>query len=152
MKKIFGIKKNKKYVCYLNNCVVSAYFGNNEVSLTYFNKNKKRRIETSTFVIGEEILHLIYFDYIRKIFNKNFSFDEIYDLGNDEYSGWHLTELMPEYLLVQNLSFKKFGWNKMDREKEGYSWISRIREKTDKFYNKKDFKNFILEIHKPLNI
>jgi len=155
MKNIFSIKKDKKYICYLNNCVVSAYFENNEVSLTYFEKfkkDKKKMVEYSTFAIGEEILHLIYFDYIRKLFNKNFSFEEVYDWGNDEYSGWHLVELMPEYLLVHNPVFKKFGWNKIDREKEGYFWISRIRKKTDKNYNKKDFEKFILEIHKPLNI
>ena len=155
MKNIFEIKKYKKYICYLNNCVVSAYFKNNEISLTYsekFKKNKEKLIEESTFIIGEEILHLIYFDYIGKLFNKNFSFDEIYDLGNDEYSGWHLVELMPEYLLVQNPLFKKFGWNKINREKKGYFWISKIRKKIDRFYDKKDFKKFIIKIHESFNL
>lgn len=155
MENIFEIKENKKYICYLNNCVVSAYFGDNEISLTYFEKfkeNKKKILQDSTFVIGEEILHLIYFDYLRKIFNKNLSFEEVYGWGSDEYSGWHLVELMPEYLLVENPSFKKFGWNKINREKEGYFWIPKIRKKTDKIYNKKNFKKFIFEIHKPLKI
>lgn len=157
MKKFFEFENNRKFYCYINNCVVSSYFDENEISLIYFkefnkdlNKNEKGGLLVeATFTIAEEILHLLYFDYIRKIFNKNFTFEEIYDLGNDNYSGWHLVELIPEYLLVGNPSFKKFGWNKIDRQKQGYFWISKIRKKTDLIFRKNNFRDFIKKIYEP---
>lgn len=157
MKKFFGFGDDKEFYCYINNCIVSSYFGRNEVSLIYFKefdnkieeeKKKKLMIE-ATSTIAEEILHLLYFDYLRKIFRKNFTFDEVYDMGNENYSGWHLVELMPEYLLTHNPAFKKFGWDKIEREKQGYFWIPKIRKKIDPIYKEKSFKNFIIEIHKP---
>lgn len=157
MKRFFEFKKDKEFYCYINNCVTNSYFGVNEISLVYlkeFNgdldkKKKEELLAEATFSIAEEILHLLYFDYIRKLFDKNFTFEEIYDLGDDNYSGWHLTELIPEYLLAHNPTFEKFGWNKVDREKQGYFWITKLRKKTDPIYQEKSFKDFIIQIHKP---
>lgn len=157
MKRFFGFEDDKEFYCYTNNCVVSSYFDKKEVSLIYFeefnkelNDNKKKKLlSEATFTVAEEILHLLYFDYIRRIFGREFSFDEIYDMGDDNYSGWHLAELMPEYLLVQNPLFEKFGWNKINREEQGYFWINEIRKKTDPIFKNKNFKDFIVEIHKP---
>lgn len=157
MNKFFELGCERDFYCYVNNCVVSSYFGNNEISLIYFreiNKNvdkekKKELVEEATSIIAEEILHLLYFDYIRSVFNKNFTFDEIFDLGDDNYSGWHLTEIIPEYLLFNNPVFEKFGWNKINREKQGYFWIPKIKKKLDPLWQKrKSFKDFLIKAHK----
>lgn len=145
MKKFFEFKEEKGFYCYINNCVVSAYFGENEISLPYFKElgrelkedEEEILLSEATFTIAEEILHLLYFDYIRKVFDKAFTFDEVYDMGDDDYSGWHLVELMPEYLLVHNPVFNKFGWNRINREKQGYFWITNLRKKTDPLFKKK---------------
>ncbi len=160
MKKFFEFKEDKIFYCYINNCVVGSYFGENEISLPYFQefekeleKNREKNLfSEATFIIAEEILHLLYFDYIRKLFGRNFSFEEIYDMGNDDYSGWHLAELMPEYLLVHNPVFKEFGWNKINREEQGYFWIIDLRKKIDPLFKEKSFKDFIIEIHKPFSL
>jgi len=160
MKKFFKFKRDKTFFCYINNCIVGAYFGENEVSLPYFKEFEKELGEDeernllaeATFTIAEEILHLLYFDYIRKVFGKAFTFEEIYDMGDDKYSGWHLVELIPEYLLVHNLVFEKFGWDKINREEQRYFWITELREKIDPIFKEKSFKDFIIEIHKPFSL
>lgn len=157
IQKNIPISLEKEYICYINNCVVSSYFNNNEISLTYFEEfsrllkkeEKKKLLSEISFIIAEEVLHLIYFKYWKKIFNLNLTYDKIFDIGTDDYSAWHIAEIIPEFLLVQNSHFKKFGWGGIDRSKRGYFWIPKIKEKLGPLWkSKKNFKDFLIKAHR----
>jgi len=159
LEKNIPIDFEKEYICYVNNCVVSSYFNNNEISLIYFEEfskllkreEKQKLLSEISFIIAEEILHLIYFKYWRKIFGLNINYNEIFDIGSDDYSAWHIAEILPEFLLVENPIFTKFGWGKINRAKKGYFWIPKIKEKLDPLWrNKKNFKDFLIKAHKEI--
>ncbi len=150
IKKIMPLKLKKKYICYISNSVINAYYKDNEISLKYqsFSKLNIEKVMTYvTSIVAEEILHLIYFKYWNKIFDLNYSPMKVFDLGTDEYSGWHISEIVPEFILVDNLAFKKYGWDKINRTAV-YFWIPKLKKKLKSLWVKGNFKNFLIESHK----
>ena len=135
----------KKYICYITNKVVGAYFNDREITIDY---KEEMSVEKSSFILAEEILHLIYWQCWKRIYKRNISnIDEIFSIKGKKWSCWHIAEIIPEYLLVNNPSFEKFGWDKRKRYL-GYTWIPEIRKILDSLWdNKKDFKDFIIKAH-----
>ncbi len=129
--------------------VVGAYFGNTEITINY---TKDMHVETGSFILAEEILHLVYWQVWKDIYKKNISnIDEIFSIGKGKWSCWHIAEIIPEYLLVENSIFKKFGWKKQKRYLY-YTWIPELRKILNPIWeNKKDFRGFIIKTHEKLN-
>lgn len=158
LKKIIPIKFRKEYTCYISRAVINAYFFKKDVSLEFYELKdkkesiKKRIIEKATSIVAEEILHLIYFDYWNKVFKKNYSYEQVYDLGTNKYSGWLISEIVPEFILIENPLFKKYGWDKVNRVESGYFWIPKHKNKLRKIWNTSNFKDFLIETHKDFKI
>lgn len=155
MENIMKEKINKKFICYITNIFPGTYFDNYLVTLPYYEHygGKKER-EMESFILAEEILHLIYYDLWKKIFNKKWNLkkiiDELWHINNRKI--WKIGEIIPEYLLVQNPKFKIYGWDKIDRVK-AYPWIKKFRKISDPLWeNKKNFRDFIIRIHEVLGI
>lgn len=136
---------SKRYTCYVSDKIVGSYFEReNEITIDF---NGKEDISKVSFFVAEEILHLVYWRFWKKIFNKNLSLEERFDIGSKKINGWLISEIIPEYLLVKNKNFEKFGWNKIDRSK-GYKWIRKLRKKIDPLWGeKKDFSEFVIKVH-----
>lgn len=146
VEKILEEKFAKKYVCYVTNAIIGAYFIKGELKNTissgtcrpYDNQALSRAIYT----IAEELLHLIYWKKWSKVFNKKYS-NKIYE--GKKWSSWHISEVVPEYVLKENKTFRKFGWHKM----KGYLFCHRLRKATDPLWkNKKNFSSFLVEAHR----
>ncbi|MEK6875215.1 MAG: hypothetical protein AABX30_00870 [Nanoarchaeota archaeon] len=61
---------------------------------------------------------------------------------------WKISEVIPEFILTDN-RFNKFGWRK-DLHKN-YPFIEKVKQKLNPYWeNKKDFKDFMIKIHKGL--
>lgn len=141
IEKTIGEKFDKTYFCYITNTVVSAYFGKNEITL---NPNKRLNLSEGSYIIAEELLHLLYWKTWKKIFGKKID-KKIYE--GKIWSAWHISEVMPEYLLLENPSFSKFNWN--PKRERCYFWIPKLRKILDPLWcNKKDFDTFLIEAHK----
>jgi|TARA_B100001971_G_scaffold207554_1_gene227891 hypothetical protein len=156
VKRIFGKKYiRRKYICYPTNKIVGAYFGKNEISIIFNSKSKKSLSpqEFSSIVLAEEIVHLIYWKLWQEIYNvKINNIDEIFDIEGPKWSCWHIAELLPEYLLIENDKFKKFNWDKDNRCK-GYPWIPKFKKILDPVWKEsKNIKEFIIKSHKKIGI
>ncbi len=148
IKKIIGNSLKETYICYITNKVVGAYFGDIEITISY---TKDMNVETGSFILAEEILHLVYWQVWKDIYKKDISnIDEIFSIGKGKWSCWHIAEIIPEYLLVENSVFKKFGWRKQKRYLY-YTWIPELRKILNPIWkNKKDFRDFITKAHEKL--
>ena len=140
----------KEYICYITNKVVGSYFNKSEITIDY---NEKMSSKKGAFILAEEIVHLIYWNLWKEIYQKDISdIDNIFSIKGDKYSCWHIAEIIPEYILVDNPSFNSFGWNKRKRYL-GYPWIIELRKILDPLWeNKKSFMDFVINAHKQLNI
>ncbi len=97
-------------------------------------------------ICSEELLHLHYWKIIKDLFKKrrNELTDKFY------MKPWQISEVIPEYVLIDNKAFKEFGWNKWDRSR-GYPWIPKIRKTLDPIWKKrKSFDEFVINAHKRL--
>lgn len=145
IEKLIGEEFDETYVCYITNAVVGSYFDKNIVVLDY---HGELNLSIDSGVIAEELLHLLYWKVWCKAFNKKDYNESIYE--GKKWSAWHISELIPQYLLVENNSFEKFGWNNMKRENV-YFWIPQLRKILDPLWkNKRNFRNFIIRAHKKL--
>lgn len=159
MKRIFGKKYlEKEYFCYPTKKVTGAYFGKNEITIIWNplkkeTKNKLNKNEFSAIVLAEEILHLIYWELWQEIYNREIkNIDEVFEIEGIKWSCWHVAEIIPEYILVQNNLFKRFNWDK-DNRSRGYPWIPELKNTLDPIWkNSKDIKEFIIKAHKKLGI
>ena len=134
-----------EYTCYVADKMVGSYFEKNNEVVLKFIKHKDESWLSS--VVAEEILHLIYWKFWKNIFDKNMTLDERFDIGNNEVNGWSISEVIPDYLLIENKIFEKLGWNNIDRS-EGYKWIEDLRKKLDPLWSeKKDFSDFVVKAH-----
>jgi len=150
MKGIIGDYFQKEYICYITDKVVGAYFNKNEITIDY---KKDISLEKGSFILAEEILHLIYWELWERIYNKNINenYEEIFSIKRDKWSCWHIAEIIPEYLLVENEAFNKLGWNRRKRYL-GYTWIPELRKILDPIWeSKKNFRDFIIKTHLKLN-
>lgn len=140
----------KKYFCYITNKIVGSYFNKNEITIDY---NEEMSVEKGAFILAEEIVHLVYWNLWNEIYKKDISnIDNIFSIKGDKYSCWHIAEIIPEYILVDNPSFKSFEWNKKKRYL-GYPWITELRKILDPLWkDKKSFRDFVINAHKQLNI
>jgi|SRR3989344_1564534 len=111
--------------------------------------NSENSIRVMVGVCAEEILHLHYWSIMKELFRINVS--EF--IRKNNMVPWKISEIMPDYFLVENADLKKFGYfDKWDRSK-GYIWIPEMRRRLDKIWNKRsDFKSFLIESHKECNI
>lgn len=92
-------------------------------------------------VCAEEILHLHYWIIFKEIFGKRFN-------SQDQ---WKISEVIPDYFLIENSAFKGFGWYKWQRN-QSYPWLAEIRKVLDPLWqNRKSFRDFLIESHKALN-
>jgi len=145
MEKVMPGCSASEYICYVTDKMVGSYFEeNNEIVIKFMGDKSEAWLSS---VIAEEILHLIYWRFWENLFDKNMGLGERFDIGNDEVNGWSISEIIPEYLLIENKVFKKFGWNNLDRSK-GYRWIRDLRKKLDSLWFKKnDFSDFVIRAH-----
>lgn len=157
MGKIFGYKYlQKEYICYPTNKITGSYFGKNEITSVVNNKyknNELNEIEFASVVIAEEILHLIYWKLWQEIYNKKITnIDEIFGLEGPEWSCWHIAEIMPEYLLINNPKFNEFRWNK-DNRSSGYTWIPKLKKILDPIWNNsRNIGDFVINAHNRVGI
>jgi len=134
-----------EYTCYVTDKMVGSYFEKNNEVVLKFIKHKDESWLSS--VVAEEILHLIYWKFWKNLFNKNMSLDERFDIGGGEVNGWSISEIIPDYLLIENKNFEQLGWDSIDRSK-GYKWITDLRKKLDPLWlKKKDFSDFVVKAH-----
>ena len=149
IKKIIGKKFQNHLIVYITNAITGAYFKDNKITLTYYKKMKRKELMSyASSTIGEEILHLIYWDIWKEVFNKNLEFEDILRIEGKRWSTWHISEIIPDYILIQNKNFRRFGWNKIDRTKT-YKWIGDFKKIADPLWEKRrNLKDFILSIHK----
>lgn len=154
MEKFMPCCSASEYICYVTDKMVSSYFeDNNEVVLDikFLIQNKDEAWLSS--VVAEEILHLIYWKFWKNLFNKNMSLDERFDIGNDKINGWSISEIIPDYLLIENKTFHQLGWNNINRwenidKSKRYKWIKDLRKKLDPLWlKKKDFSDFVFKAH-----
>lgn len=138
LEKITGFKvKHEEYIVYITEIIRGMYTYKNEVFT-----NLKEDIKRSGYIAAEEILHLHYWDIFRKTIKNIKAPWRI----NKEI--WQISEVIPEYVLTDSL-FEKFGWGKDLNRK--YPFIREVKEKLDPFWQgKKDFKDFMLKVHKNL--
>jgi len=137
---------DSEYICYVTDKMVGSYFEESREVVLNLMKGKNEAWLSS--IVAEEILHLIYWKFWSKIFNKEMTLEERFDIGNEGVNGWMISEIIPDYLLIENNVFKKFGWDKIDRSK-GYRWIRNLRKRVDPLWvEKKDFSDFIIKVHK----
>lgn len=157
MNKMFGKKYiQKEYICYPTNKITGSYFGKNEITSVINNKNKNNKlneIEFACAVIAEEILHLIYWELWEKIYKiKIENIDETFNIQGPKWSCWHIAEIIPEYILVNNPKFEEFNWNK-DNRTSGYTWIPKLKKILDPLWEEsKDIRDFIIDTHKKVGI
>lgn len=146
IEKLIGYGFNKKYVCFITDVTCGMYFDKNIVVLEYLSK-KNRKI--APYIVAEELLHHLYWDFWMKIFKWKGLFDP-WAIKKGRWRVWHVSEVIPEYLLTENPLFKKFGWNKINR-KSAYPWIAELRKISDPLWEKrKNFATFVKEIHEKL--
>jgi|TARA_Y100000310_G_scaffold223427_1_gene225271 uncharacterized protein YggL (DUF469 family) len=134
-----------EYTCYITDKMIGSYFERNSEVVMKFMENKDEAWLSS--VVAEEILHLIYWKFWRNLFDKNLTLNERFDIGNDEINGWSISEIIPDYLLIENKIFEQLSWSNIDRSK-GYVWIKDLREKLDPLWsNKESFSDFVIKAH-----
>ncbi len=144
----------QEYICYPTKKVTGAYFGKNEITVIFeYPKSKLNKFEFASVVLAEEILHLVYWELWKKIYRKKIKdIDEIFDIEGKKWSCWHVAEVLPEYILIQNKKFRKLNWHK-DNRSRGYSWIPSLKKILDPVWkNSKNVEEFIIEAHKKLEI
>lgn len=157
MENLTGRKIENKFTCYLTNSLPGLYFDDYIITIPYHNfyetESKQYRLSFASFILAEEIVHLIYYDIWRDIFDKKLSIQQITERlwPKNEWIIWKIGEVIPEYFLVENPVFRKFGWNKIDRVKS-YPWVKDFRKFSDDLWkNKRDFKDFVINLHKHCN-
>lgn len=98
-------------------------------------------LDISSFVIAEEILHIIYWKYWKDIFGKEIEHPWLIEReSKNGLSTWKISETIPEYFF----DFK----NGSGREKS-YPWIGEVKKILDPLWEKKkDFREFLIEAHK----
>ena len=145
MEKIMPDCSDSEYICYVTNKMIGSYFEKENEIVVDLVKEKDMAYHSS--IIAEEILHLIYWKFWRRLFDKDMALNERFDIGNADINGWSISEIIPDYLLIENKSFENLGWDTIDRSK-GYSWIKKIRKKLDLLWlEKKDFGDFVIKSH-----
>lgn len=145
MEKVMPRCSASEYICYVTDKMVGSYFEKNNEAVLKFVKHKDEAWLSS--VVAEEILHLIYWNFWKNLFDKNMTLDECFDIGNDRVNGWSISEVIPDYLLIENKTFEHLCWNKIDRSK-GYKWIKSLRKKLNPLWSeKKDFSDFVIRAH-----
>jgi len=154
---ITGKRVDEDFICYMTNIFPGMYFDKYLVTIPYYKKYKEisqeEVLSEVSFILAEEIFHLIYYDIWKGVFNKNWSLQEIVDRlwYKNDWILWKIGEIAPQYILIENPVFKKFGWNKINRIKS-YPWIIELKKISDPIWeNKKNFADFIVKIHKAYN-
>lgn len=139
-KKIFKIKLKKNIKCYLAASICGAYI-NSSIVL-----NATKRQPFNAYVIAEELLHLYYWKFLER--KLKWKIRDPWELKGKKWRAWHLSELLPEYILIENENFSQFGWNKINRCHD-YPWIPKLRKIADPIWKKsKELGTFLLTLHK----
>jgi len=155
MEKLFNKKTDDVFTCYLTNILPGIYFDNNMITVPYhdfYENDRKYALSFASFILAEEIVHLIYYGVWQEIFNKNMSIKQIVESWpKSGLKIWRIGEIVPEYIIVENEKFRKFGWDKINRVKS-YPWITDFRKISDGLWKKrKSFVDFVINIHKCCN-
>ncbi|PIN92711.1 hypothetical protein COU61_01300 [Candidatus Pacearchaeota archaeon CG10_big_fil_rev_8_21_14_0_10_35_13] len=138
----------ESYDAYLTNIVCGAYFDGNEVTIP---KYKSVNESLFVYVMAEELLHLAYWKFWEELCGKRKE-EFMWNSGIEGWNSWNISEAIPEYLLINNPTFKKYGWDKFKRT-NSYPWLDKIRPLLDPLWkNKKSFKEFVIKSHKVLGI
>lgn len=131
-----------EYACLLCFSVAGHYVeGTNK-----FYSSSDMRPQKIIEVAMEELLHLHYWSIVKKVLN-------IKDVStfNRETNRmpWKISEVIPDYILVENPAFKSAGLFAKTNRSKGYPWIPEIRKIIDPLWKKrKSFEDFILIAHK----
>lgn len=144
VEKITGKKFDfEEYICYLIFSVCGHYEeGSNRIYVDIILSPK-----AIAAICAEELLHLHYWKIIEDLFKIRMK--KFY--GKFDMKPWQISEVIPEYILVENPTFFKFKWNNWNR-KNSYSWITDLRKILDPIWrNRKDFNDFLIKAHKELN-
>jgi len=154
MEKSMGEKADRKFICCMTNLLPGTYFDDNLITIPYYDNYREKTDDENlsfvSFILAEEVLHLIYYNAWRKIFKNNWSLRRIIrELWfKNDMKLWKIGEIIPQYLLVENEEFKRFGWNSIDRVK-AYPWINDFRAVSDRLWkSRKNFADFVIKMHK----
>ncbi len=139
LKNLTGIEI-KNIICYITRFTIGSYFYPNKIAVNY-------KSDVGAYVIAEEIFHLYYWKICEKLFKIKLSMNP-FDIKGKKWNAWHVSEVMPEYFLINNKKLKIF--NKIDRI-ISYPWLVEIKKDIGEIKSD-NFKDFIIKVHKRLHI
>jgi len=128
--------KTPLFIGYATNLMVGNYGRTNDFVI----RLKDNNLDQAIYIILEEILHLIYWDFWKKTFNTQEENPRSVKKDTGKLlSNWEISELIPEYAFYPEKS--------SGREKS-YPWITSIRKIVDPLWkNKTNFKDFLIQLH-----
>lgn len=132
--------------CFITNAICSSHVSNNII--LGFKDVPKDTLDIPDFIlliIGEELLHVHYIDILHhmpELASKNF----------DEYKEWQVSEVLPEFILLENEDLSYLEEGPIKNRYLYYPWISEVKEKIRSFWiNRKSFKDFVLKVYSSYN-
>lgn len=139
LKNIMDVNKfEESYDALLTTLIRGSYTTENKVFVNFI-----PGIERTIFILAEEILHLVYWDLFRELFDGRLSDEKCPWTINKAI--WEISETIPDFVLTEN-SFEKFGWGK--NLNRNYQFIKSLKEKLNPFWkNRKNFQEFLIKIH-----
>jgi len=139
LKKITGFDfKYKEYIVYVSSIRRGSYSPTNEIFT-----NPKNSVRVSGYITAEELFHLHYWHIFRQLIK------DVEIPWRLSKKIWEISEVIPEFVLTDDL-FKPFGWRK-DLHRN-YPFIEKWKKRLLPIWqNKKDFKDFMIKIHKMKN-
>jgi len=133
----------KEYECIVIRAVIGHYIENSNKVYTNISFGYKPCVA----ICCEEILHLHYWQTLKKLFK----LDKSILISKYGIMPWKISEIIPEYILVNNPKLEQFGFNKWNRALS-YPWIIDMKKTADKIWRqRKNFKDFLINIHKQFN-
>jgi len=103
-------------------------------------------LNTSTEIVAEEIMHIYYWNFIEK--ELKWKIKDPWEVKGRKWRAWHIAELVPEYVLIEDKELKEYWLDKIDRS-IGYPWIPELRKISDPIWNnKKSIKDFLIKLHR----
>lgn len=135
LKEFFDIEiKDETFFCYLTDRIVGNYGLKND-----FVVRINDDLKNSIYIMKEEIFHLIYWRFWRKIFHSKNKMPFAIKNEKKFFTTWKISELLPEYA---------FFLHAKNREKS-FPWLFEVKNLTDSiFKNSENLKEFIIKLHK----
>lgn len=137
IRKTFGYEcPYDKFFGYTNNVLVGSYGDKNDFVI-----RMEEDWNVPFYSIMEEIFHIIYWDFWRKVFKNNDTQPWLLKKSeNAEFSAWEISEVIPEYV---------FDFKGNSGREKFYTWLPRAKKILNNLWNnKKSFADFLIKAHR----